>query len=487
MIAAAAPARRRAGSGVSWIVGALLALAGSIAPFAVAAACSDFAAAPSTRWAVTTENGVSWLVTPCGERFFSLGVNVLDGGNGEHAKAGSAYTGYRWQAFAPTLAAWADDTRSRLFAWGFNSAGAWSLAPQQLRLPTVVNLELGRLARFHWFDPFAPETEARMTALARKSWWRPTAIRPIGSAISRTTRSGGGPGRSSSGIRKSRPIRRQNNAGSSFLRRRYKDDWPKFLADFLPPRGVDSWDSLLAATEVTHMRPGGAGIHAVREWTGIVAERYYALAEKAIRAADPEALYFGDRLPIYYDPAAVKAMARHVDAIATNYNVDSADGWVADYFFDGLRKLSGGKPVLVSEWFFAAAQNRTGNRNNGHLMTVATQAERAAGAAAATAQFRPGLAGDRRPLVPVLRSSEGRAERRRGLRFRTGRHRQPALRAIDRRTRRRQPARRGASCPGERSAAFAGRPDVRGAARRDRHRRPLARRLAETGEPPAAL
>ncbi len=135
------------------------------------------------------------------------------------------------------------------------------------------------------------------------------------------------------------------------------------------------------------MRPGGAGIHAVREWTGIVAERYYALAEKAIRAADPEALYFGDRLPIYYDPAAVKAMARHVDVIATNYNVDSGDGWVADYFFDGLRKLSGGKPVLVSEWFFAAAQNRSGNRNNGHLMTVATQAERAAGAAAATRNF----------------------------------------------------------------------------------------------------
>ena len=66
----------------------------------------------------------------------------------------------------------------------------------------------------------------------------------------------------------------------------------------------------------TRMRPGGQGIAAVREWTGIVAERYYTLAERAIRAADPDALYFGDRLPIYYDPAAVRAMAPHVDAIA---------------------------------------------------------------------------------------------------------------------------------------------------------------------------
>ena len=171
------------------------------------------------------------------------------------------------------------------------------------------------------------------------------------------------------------------------LRRHYADDWSRFTADFSPPAAIDSWEQLLGAVEATRMKPGGAGIHVVREWTGMVAERYYTLAERAIRAADPDALLFGDRLPIYYDPAAVRAMAPHVDAIATNYNVDSSDGWIADYFFDGLRKLSSGKPVLVSEWFFAARENRTGNRNNGHLMTVATQEDRAAGAAAATANF----------------------------------------------------------------------------------------------------
>src|SRR5436305_3248893 len=80
-------------------------------------------------------------------------------------------------------------------------------------------------------------------------------------------------------------------------------------------------------------------------------------------------------------------MARHVDAIAVNYNVDAGDGWVARYFFDGLEALSGRKPILLTEWFFAARENRTGNRNNGHLMTVGTQAERARGAAAATENF----------------------------------------------------------------------------------------------------
>src|SRR5580704_4035059 len=137
--------------GASRSLTALLAAAIATAFPGGARACADFAAAPSTRWSLATENGVSWLVTPCGERFFSVGVNVLDGGNSEHAKVGKAYSGYSWEAFAPTLQDWAAETRRRLHSWGVNSAGGWALPPQVLELPTVINLELGRLARFHWF------------------------------------------------------------------------------------------------------------------------------------------------------------------------------------------------------------------------------------------------------------------------------------------------------------------------------------------------
>ena len=351
-----------------------------------ARACSDFAAAPSTRWSLTKEGAVSWLVTPCGEHFFSLGVNVLDGGNFEHAKVGKAYSGYSWEAFAPTLPDWAAETRRRLFSWGFNSAGGWALPPQVLKLPTVINLELGRLARFHWFDPFSDETADNMNRLARElvAPYRDSPYR-IGYFSDNEVGWWAGAlfvwysNKPASSPTKQRWV--------EMLRRHYTGDWSRFAADFLPPAGVDSWKTLLAATEATRMKPGGDGIHAVREWTAIVAERYYALAERAVRAADPDALFFGDRLPIYYDPAAVRAMLPHVDAIAINYNVDSSDGWIANYFFDGLRNLSGGKPELVSEWFFAARENHTGNRNNGHLMTVDTQDERAIGAAAATANF----------------------------------------------------------------------------------------------------
>jgi hypothetical protein len=362
------------------VVLGLAALAAAL-PLACASACTDLIHAPTTHWSLATKNGVSWLVTPCGERFLSFGVNALDGGYPYREKSGKVY--YSWTAFAPTPDAWVETTRRRLAEWGFNSAGGWSLPPQELRLPSIVNLELGRNARFHWFDPFAPDTEARMMALARKlvapyrnspyrigyysdnevGWWAGAlfvfySMKPADSIT--------------------------KHYWVNTLERYYGGDWPRFTADFLPPPGVGSWAQLLAATGMTRMRPGGAGIHVVREWCGVVASHYYAVAARAIRAADPDALYFGDRLPIYYDPAAVRAMAPYVDAIATNYNADSGDGWIAPYFFDGLRALSGGKPVLVSEWFFASKQNRTGNLNNGHLMTVDTQTERAAGAAAAT-------------------------------------------------------------------------------------------------------
>jgi hypothetical protein len=96
----------------------------------------------------------------------------------------------------------------------------------------------------------------------------------------------------------------------------------------------------------------------------------------ALRAADPGALIFSDRLPIYYSQDAVRAMVPYVDVIASNYDLDGPDGWVAHYFFEGLAALAG-KPVLVSEFFCAAMENRSGNKNAGHLLKVPTQAERA--------------------------------------------------------------------------------------------------------------
>jgi hypothetical protein len=349
----------------------------------LAEACADFRAAGSSRWSTVREDGAAWLVTPCGERFLSLGVNAIDGGR----SYSTPERRYHWSHFDPDLEAWASRTRERLGGWGFNTAGGWSLESRLLDLPFTPNLELGRHGRFHWFDPFAPETEARLHRLAHElvapyrgdprrigyftdnevGWWRGTLFTFY---VQEPPRS----------VTKQRLI--------EALAGHYKDDFARFARDFVPPKGVGSFADLLATEgEPVRLRPGGRGIDFVRRWTREVTALYYRLTAEALRAADPEALVLGDRLPIYYDPDAVAAMAEHVDVISTNYNVDAPDGWLARYFFDGLARLSQRKPVLISEWFFAAHENRSGNRNNGHLMTVRTQEERAAGAAAAMRRF----------------------------------------------------------------------------------------------------
>src|SRR5262245_18152371 len=94
-----------------------------------ASACPDFARAPSSRWRVTVDQGVAWLITPCGDRFFSLGVNVVDGGGQSERPS------YYWGRYYPDpLAFWAA-TRGRLMAWEFNTLGAYSVPAQLLKLP----------------------------------------------------------------------------------------------------------------------------------------------------------------------------------------------------------------------------------------------------------------------------------------------------------------------------------------------------------------
>jgi len=144
----------------------ILGLALSLALLSAPALACDIEHAPSSHWSVVRENAVAWLETPCGERFYSLGVNILDGGYEARERSGKTY--YNWKAFAPTLDAWIGETRNRLAEWGFNSAGGWSLQPDLLKLPAVINLEVGRRAKFHWFDPFSPDTERRMNELARE-------------------------------------------------------------------------------------------------------------------------------------------------------------------------------------------------------------------------------------------------------------------------------------------------------------------------------
>ncbi len=352
------------------------------------------------KWSTSVIDGVHWLVTPEGKPFYSKGVNIVTPGrDDEKSRAGHAYC---WANFYPSLEQWRLQVGNRLKEWGFNTLGGWSDSSPDLGHYLMVDLELGRNSRFHWFDPFHPQMEQTAIETAKKltapyrdlphlvgyfsdnevGWWNsPLFIWFLKAGWDNHTK---------------RLLWRM-------IHDHYDGNWEKLLIDWAPPKGTNGFEDLKHAGASLKLRPRGNGIRLVNRFMSECTRHYYQTMYKAIRTAHPEALVLGDRLPLYYHQDAILSMGDNIDVISTNYNVDVPDGWIAPYFFNGLHKLSR-KPVLVTEFFFAAEENRSGNRNEtaksahakpGHLMTVDTQIQRSWGAGAALLNFArfPNLVG----------------------------------------------------------------------------------------------
>jgi len=161
------------------------------------------------------------------------------------------------------------------------------------------------------------------------------------------------------------------------LRETYHDDWKELLQDF-EPEGVGSFAEL-DQRGMLYLRPGSNGIRTYRKFLTMLAERYYSLVREVIRTYDTRALVLGDRYQSFYYPEVASASAPHVDAASGNLNAAWNDGTFPRFYLDSLHGLSG-KPVFVSEFYMAAQQNRSGNKNDKSTFpTVTSQRERVAG------------------------------------------------------------------------------------------------------------
>jgi len=353
---------------------------------------STFSKTEVRRWTTAEINGVQWLIDPDGKPFYSKGVDIVS--PGKQSEKSAALHAYCWSNFYPSVDAWRMKVGSQLREWGFNTLGGWSDCSPDLGLPLAVDLELGRNSRFHWFDPFDPQTEKRALEKAKELT---APYRDLPQLIGYFSDNEVGWWNSSlfTWFLKASWENHTKRFLWQLINDTYEGSWDALLIDWAPQGGAGSFEDLRKAGASLKLKAGGNGIRLVDRFLSACANRYYELMYKAIHAAHPGALVLGDRLPLYYHQDAILAMGDNVDVISTNYNIDVADGWVAPYFFDGLRKLSR-RPVLISEFFFAAAENGSGNRNEtarnihskpGHLMTVPTQAERAWGAGNALQRF----------------------------------------------------------------------------------------------------
>lgn len=343
---------------------------------------------PNRFYRVAQQQGVWWFIAPDGRQLFSLGVDCTDQGASarDYHVDKPAYAAFQHYA---TEAEWAKTTLTRLRSWGFNTLGGWSDTDALRRVPgetmpyTLV-LHLGGATRAPWCDLFSDDIARQFDDFARKQilpvrddprllgyftdnelgWWGDTLFLYF---------------------LKEKPSNATHRVLVSLLRKRYHNDFATLQKDF-ETKAAHTFSDLDKGATLT-LRPGGHGMEVVNAFVSRLAERYYQIAYAAVRHYDKNHLILGDRYAGYCPPEVARAARNYVDVVSTNYGADWLDGSNARFFLKMLHEATG-KPVLVTEYYFCATDNRSGNKNTGHIFpTVPTQAERAAGFRTQTAAF----------------------------------------------------------------------------------------------------
>ena len=321
------------------------------------------------------KDGTWWFQGPDGTRFFSTGVNVVSGGatKGNYRAAKPEYASF---LYYPTTDAWAKATLKRLADWNFNTIGGWSHPIfQHGPLPFTVALNLGGAAGVPWSDLFSPQIAQKFDESAKREilplrdnphllgyfsdnelgWWSGALFLHF---ISQPKEN----------VTRQQMIR--------LLQRRYKDQLAAMQLDF-NIGSAKTFDQVGHGGRVT-LRPGKEGYAAIDEFVHLLAQRYYQLAQDSIRRYDQHHLILGDRFAAWYPQSVARAAGPYVDVISINTGADWRDGQISPFLLETLHSITG-KPILVSEFYMCAQENRSGNKNPGAIFpTVRTQRERAA-------------------------------------------------------------------------------------------------------------
>jgi len=361
-------------------IAALSALGVCVAALAAVADEPPIRRADPAGYSIRQEDGCWWLVRPDGTRFFSFGVCVVDQGASPETftPTNPGYAAFQHYAGSNH---WVAATLQRLKSWNVTTIGGWSdfRALQHGREEEIAFtpvLHVGSTAGAPWWDMWSAKVIGRMHEVAREQilplrddprllgyysdnemgWWN-------GALVKMTLE------QAPTSLQRQRLIR--------LLRETYQNDWSALTNDLDVVNAACFED--LEQRGMFYLRPGSTGIRVYRKFLGLMAERYYALVKEVIRGYDSRALILGDRYQSFFYPEVVRAAARHVDAVSGNLNAGWNDGTFQRFYLDTLHALSG-KPVLVSEFYVAAQQNRSGNKNDRSTFpTVRTQKQRVAG------------------------------------------------------------------------------------------------------------
>ncbi|MCW5941971.1 MAG: hypothetical protein KIS66_07050 [Fimbriimonadaceae bacterium] len=324
------------------------------------------------------KDGKWWLVRPDGSRWWSLAACCTGPGTPweSYDPKNRSYAAHRLYVNG---AGWVRHVQDELRGLGYNSLGGWSEVDLfrkhggNARLPYFVVLHLGSYVKAPWNDLFDKQAERGIELAAREQipklrddpflvgyfsdnelgWWDDSLF------LAYLGLPAGAPGR---------------ERLMDLVEETYQKDIAKLRADWTTK--AKSFSELRKAPDL-RLRAGGRGMRVVNDWTEKTAQRYYSLVKRAIRRHDPVRPILGDRYIQYYPPAVAKASAKYVDALSTNMGADWNDGSYARFMFEGLYRATK-KPLLITEFYMAARENRSGNPNTGDAFPkVETQGERA--------------------------------------------------------------------------------------------------------------
>ncbi len=372
--------------------------------------CSAIHVEASGRFRSAQVDGVSWLITPEGNAYFSSGVNHPTP-DGDYAPAlGRAPYHDNVLALYGSEAGWADSVVRRFAQLGLNTIGAWSRyelflgrVPYTIilgfagRAPAVPGIRPGlrgeRVRDF--FDPqfasgAAAEAEGARACAAdqfcigafsdNELGWGPGLTQEIPFLDAYLRLPSAAPGKI---------------ALQAFFEQLYEGDvaafntvWNRQLASFDDVQALGSLPRNLAADPP----PRAAARQA---FAGLVAQRYYQVVHDALRAISPDLLILGSRLLAYHSsPAVAAASAPFVDVVSVNqYEISTGaidllvapsaqrNGYIftGDMFAD-LDELhrQAPKPFLVSEFGYLAMDSGLPNSYPPIYPKLATQSDRAA-------------------------------------------------------------------------------------------------------------
>ncbi|HEY3780340.1 MAG TPA: hypothetical protein VGL56_04595 [Fimbriimonadaceae bacterium] len=327
---------------------------------------------------VKQDNGIWWFESPKFGKLWSFAVDVVETGQ----KGAADNPSYDAMSIFPGEQSWVEAVLGQFKDWGINSIGAWSAddlfkkySPEGQRLPYFAVLHLGSYNKAPWNDLFAPETEKLTMDAAKKlipplkddpylvgyytdnelGWWDDSLFKWY-FAMPATA-----PGK----------IKLVH-----VLKDYYGGNYAKLLADWDCSAG--SFDGLLQQTKI-FLKPGTTGVKAVHAFNRALTDRYYSMVNSEVRAIDKNHLILGDRYAQYYNLETIAASKPYIDVVSTNAGAAWLDGSYSHFFFQTLYNVTQ-KPIVITEFYFAARENSMGNRNSGEgFPTVQTQAERAKG------------------------------------------------------------------------------------------------------------